>query len=150
MDGDRTTAVEPGTRWLTDDEARHWLALVALLEVLPAALDTQLKRDAGMNSYEYMILSALSDAPAWTMGMSQVAGCVSGSLSRLSHAVGRLEAKGWVTRTPTGRGKAVDLTMTDLGAATMEQVAPGHVAEARRLVVEIGRASCRERVSVVV
>jgi DNA-binding MarR family transcriptional regulator len=86
------------------------------------------------------------------MGMTQLAVFASGSLSRLSHAIRRLEARGWVQRTPTGVGRNVTVTMTDLGETTMRRFAPGHVAEARRLVIDvlspsqlaaIGRASRR-------
>lgn len=122
--------------WLAPQEVRSWAALVAVLEVLPAALDAQLKRDAGLNHFEYMILAGLSDAPERTMRMSQLAMFAAGSLSRLSHALGRLEAKGWVVRTPAGAGRAVDVSMTAAGRTMMEQVAPGHVTEVRRLVVD--------------
>lgn len=138
--------------WLDDDQLRHWIPLVAMLEVLPAALDAQLRRDADMNLFEYSILAGLSDAPDHTMGMSDLAVFASGSLSRLSHAIRRLEGRGWVLRTPTGVGRNVTVTMTELGAATMRRCAPGHVAEARRLVIDVlspaqlaalGRASRR-------
>ena len=36
---------------------------MAMLMTLPTALDAQLKRDAGLNSFEYHVLAALSDAP---------------------------------------------------------------------------------------
>lgn len=124
------------TKWLTSEEVRSWAALMAVVEMLPSALDVQLKRDAGLNHFEYMILAGLSDARGHTMGMSQLALFSSGSLSRLSHAVGRMESKGWVVRTPAGTGRAVDVSMTAAGRSMMERVAPGHVAEARRLVVD--------------
>ena len=122
--------------WLGTDEVRNWAMLMAVLEMLPSALDTQLKRDAGLNHFEYMILAGLSDAPGHTMGMTQLSLFASGSLSRLSHAVGRLEAKGWVARTPAGAGRSVEVSMTAEGRSMMQRVAPGHVAEARRLVVD--------------
>ena len=133
---DTPPAVDAEVAWLTPDEVRHWAALMAVLEMLPSALDVQLKRDAGLNHFEYMMLAGLSDAHGHTMRMSELALFASGSLSRLSHAVGRLEAKGWVARTPTGAGRSVDVTMTDAGREMMERVAPGHVGEARRLVVD--------------
>lgn len=148
---------DAGVAWLAPDEVRNWAALMAVLEMLPSALDAQLKRDAGLNHFEYMILAGLSDAPEHTMGMTQLSLFASGSLSRLSHAVGRLEAKGWVARTPTGAGRSVEVSMTSEGRAMMERVAPGHVAEARRLVVdplgprrlaELGRA-CRSMLDVI-
>jgi len=122
--------------WLDPEQLHDWMALSMMLEVLPAALDAQLKRSAGINLFEYNILAGLSDSPGRTIGMSRLALLTSGSLSRLSHAIGRLERREWVRRVPTGTGRAVDVTLTDAGAAALVQIAPGHVAEVRRLVVD--------------
>jgi DNA-binding MarR family transcriptional regulator len=66
---------------------------------LPAALDTQLQRDAGISSFEYQVLSGLSVSPERTMRMSRLAALTEGSLSRLSQVVARLEKRGWGRRT---------------------------------------------------
>ena len=47
------------TRWLTPDERAAWVGLSAVLERLPAALDTQLRRDAGLTHFEYWVLTML-------------------------------------------------------------------------------------------
>ncbi len=107
-----------------------------MLEVLPAALDAQLKRSAGINLFEYNILAGLSDSPTRAIGMSRLSLLTSGSLSRVSHAIERLERRGWVSRMPAGTGRAVDVTLTDAGAEALARMAPGHVEEVRRLVVE--------------
>ena len=59
-------------------------ALTALTEALPAAVDAQLKRDAGLNAFEYQVMAGLSDAPGHAIRMSALAAFASGSLSRLS------------------------------------------------------------------
>src|SRR5687767_9175593 len=92
------TPQEP--RWLDDEEQQTWLALVGMIIRLPAALDAQLQRDAGMSHFEYQVLAGLSMSPGRTRRMSELAGFTEGSLSRLSQAVGRLEKRGWVRRTP--------------------------------------------------
>jgi DNA-binding MarR family transcriptional regulator len=124
-------------RWLAPEQLREWRSLVALLVALPAALDTQLKQDAGLNLYEYHVLAALSEAPDRTLAMSDLAGSARGSLSRLSHAVARLEQSGWVERGACpGVGRRTQARLTAAGRRKLEQVAPGHVREARRLVVD--------------
>ena len=124
-------------QWLTPDERRAWIALMALVEVLPAALDVQLKRDGGLNHFEYQVMAGLSEAPDRSIRMSDLALFASGSLSRLSHAVGRLEKRGWVVRrTCPSDPRYVEAVLTDAGMRLMEEVAPGHVAEARRLVLD--------------
>lgn len=44
----------PGARWLDDEEIAAWVRLAAVLELLPAALDSQLRRDAGLTHFEYV------------------------------------------------------------------------------------------------
>jgi len=123
--------------WLSPEELRSWMALTALMEALPAAIDAQLKRDAGINRFEYMVLAGLSEAPERGLLMSDLAHFASGSLSRLSHALGRLEKKGWVERRPYAPdGRHTEVVLTEAGIAKVVQTAPGHVREARRLVVD--------------
>jgi len=123
--------------WLSPEEQSAWRPFVALLFRLPAALDTQLQRDAGISNFEYMVLSALSEAPDRTLRMSDLAALASGSLSRLSHVVSRLEAKGWVRRESCpGDGRFINAVLTGDGWAKVVATAPGHVAAVRKLLVD--------------
>jgi YD repeat-containing protein len=123
--------------WLDDDQLRDWKALVALVTTLPAAIDAQLKQDAGINAFEYHVLAGLADAPRHTLPMSDLASATRGSLSRLSHAVARLERSGWIERFAcTEAGRRTSARLTDAGLAKLQDAAPGHVREARRLVVD--------------
>lgn len=123
--------------WLAPDELRSWMALTAMIHALPAALDAQLKRDAGINAFEYYVLAALSEAPDRTLRMTRLALLSQGSLSRLSHAVGRLERSGWVVRRPCpDDGRHTEAHLTAAGWRKVQRSAPGHVREARRLVVD--------------
>ena len=55
------TPQEP--RWLDAEENQAWRALAKTLVRLPAALDAQLRRDAGISHFEYQVLALLSVAP---------------------------------------------------------------------------------------
>lgn len=123
--------------WLDGDEQQTWYALALLLNQLPAALDTQMRRDAGIGQFEYMVLSALSMAPERTMRMTLLAEYSGASLSRLSNVVSRLEKRGWVGRSADPSDRRTTLAeLTDAGLAVVVAAAPGHVAEVRRLVVD--------------
>ena len=125
------------TPWLDAAQLRSWMALMAVVEALPAALDAQLRRDAGINHFEYLVLAGLSEAPGRAMPMSDLAGFATGSMSRLSHAVARLEQRGWVTRRTMPAGpRRVEAVLTEEGMAMVAATAPGHVREARRLVID--------------
>lgn len=100
-------------------------------------VDAQLRRDHRLTRFEYYVLVRLSEAAERTAAMSDLAGMVNGSLSRLSHAVGRLEARDWVVRRPSEHDRRTSLlTLTDAGYDVLVAAAPSHVAEVRRLVFD--------------
>ena len=123
--------------WLDDDEQAAWLSLMGTVIRLPAALDAQLRRDAGLSHFEYQILAGLSMAERRTLRMSDLASFAESSLSRLSHACRRLEAQGWLTRkADPDDGRATVAALTDDGYAKVVEAAPGHVRTVRRLVFD--------------
>ncbi|MFJ2826786.1 MarR family winged helix-turn-helix transcriptional regulator [Streptomyces sp. NPDC087263] len=124
-------------RWLNDEERETWLALASLTSRLPAALGTQLQRDAGISHFEYQVLAVLSEKPERTTRMSELAMLADGSLSRLSHVVKRLEKREWVYRTPDpADGRYTLAVLTDAGWDKVVATAPSHVTEVRRLVFD--------------
>ena len=54
--------------WLSDEQQAAWRPFVALLLRLPAVLDAQLQKDAGITQFDYLVLSGLSEAPAARSG----------------------------------------------------------------------------------
>ena len=121
------------TRWLEPDELETWLSYVAATTLLEGALDRQLQRDAGMPHAYYQILAMLSDAPDRSLRMSQLAAITQSSQSRLSHAVARLECKGWVRRKPCAEDRrSTYAQLTEEGFAALAAAAPGHVATVRQ------------------
>ena len=124
-------------RWLDAEESQAWRALAKTLERLPAALDAQLRRDAGISHFEYQVLALLSEAPGRTLRMSELATWAGSSLPRLSQVVARLEQRGWVRRTPDpADGRYTLAILTDQGWTKVADAAPGHVEEVRRLVFD--------------
>jgi DNA-binding MarR family transcriptional regulator len=132
----RTTR-PPTPRWLTDSEQRAWRAFVMASQLLMEQLDRELQRDAGMSHAYYGILVALSEQPARTVRMTDLARLLRYSKTRLSEAVARLEARGWVVRQPcpTDR-RSTFAVLTDDGFAALESAAPGHVEGVRRHVFD--------------
>jgi DNA-binding MarR family transcriptional regulator len=121
------------TRWLEPDELEAWLSYVAATSLLEGELDRQLQRDAGMPHAYYQILAMLSEAPDRRLRMSQLAAITQSSQSRLSHAVARLERKGWVRRKPCPEDRRSTFAqLTEEGFAALAAAAPGHVRTVRR------------------
>jgi len=124
-------------RWLSAEEQQAWRAFLTACQTLFSALDAQLQRDAGLPHGYYEILVRLSESPGRALRMSQLAEASTSSKSRLSHAVARLEERGWIERMscPTDRRGQI-ARLTDEGMAALAAAAPGHVAQVRRSVID--------------
>ena len=125
------------TAWLNDEEARAWLAYIDLSTLLGDYLDQQLRRDAGISHTTYHLLSLLAAQDDRSARMIDLARHMKMTLSRLSHAVAKLEDAGWVGRgeNPADkRGRVVILT--DRGFEVLSAAAPGHVDAVRRAVFD--------------
>ena len=55
-------------RWLDAEETQAWRVLARTLVRLPAALDAQLRRDAGISHFEYQVLARCRRRPAAPCG----------------------------------------------------------------------------------
>jgi DNA-binding MarR family transcriptional regulator len=122
----------PPARWLDDEERAVWLDWIFTTRLLWEELERDLQRDAGLSFGYYEVLVMLSEAPERRLRMSELADATQSSRSRLSHAITRLEAAGWVRREscPTDRRGALAV-LTDEGFAALEAAAPDHVESVR-------------------
>ena len=119
-------------RWLDAEEQRAWRAWLYSSQLLMDRLDRELTHTTGISHAYYEILVALSETPGRMMRMSELADRCLSSRSRLSHAVSRLEERGWVRRqvcASDGRGQLA--VLTDDGFAALEAAAPIHVESVR-------------------
>jgi DNA-binding MarR family transcriptional regulator len=124
-----STPERTGTRWLSDDEQCTWRDFLTAWQWLLSSVDGQLQRDAGIPLAYYEILVRLSEAPDRALRMTQLAAASASSKSRVSHAVARLEERGWIRR-----GQIAQLT--DEGFAALSAAAPAHVEQVRRVLFD--------------
>ncbi|MGK5682898.1 MarR family winged helix-turn-helix transcriptional regulator [Actinoplanes sp. URMC 104] len=125
------------TRWLDKKEQATWVRLAAVLELLPAALDSQLRRDSQLTHFDYFVLAMLSEAPGRTLRLTALADNTTATLARLSHVVQRLEARGLLERFPCPEDKrATNARLTEAGWDKVVQAAPGHVTTVRETVID--------------
>ncbi len=124
-------------QWLTAEEQASWRSFIDGTRALMDALDRQLQADSHLPHAYYEVLIPLSEAPDRSMRMSELAAQARSSRSRLSHAVSRLEERGWVQRVdcPTDKRGQVAI-LTDAGMATVVESAPGHVAAVRKYLID--------------
>jgi DNA-binding MarR family transcriptional regulator len=124
-------------RWLNPGEQDAWKRFVAVVELLPGVLDSQLQRDASLTHFEYFTMAMLSESPDRTLRMTQLASITNSTLPRLSHVVSRLESRGFVARRPCEEDRrATNATLTDLGWEKVVQTAPGHVGTVLANVID--------------
>lgn len=124
-------------RWLDADEDRAWRDLLAMTQLLQVSLDRQMRAEAGMPQTYYTVLAMLSEAPGRRLRMSELAAITTSSPSRMSHAVTRLEEKGWVQRSRAAEdGRGAVATLTDEGWEVLHRTAPGHVEQVRRVLFD--------------
>jgi DNA-binding MarR family transcriptional regulator len=125
------------TQWLTPREQLAWRTFLTACQTLFGAVEAQLVRDSQIPHGYYEILVRLSEAPGRSLRMTQLAEASTSSKSRLSHAVARLEERGWVRRSDCAtdrRGQIAQLT--DEGFAALAAAAPGHVEQVRRSLLD--------------
>lgn len=125
-------------RWLSDTEQRAWRALIESSKLLIDALDRQLERDADMPHAYFEILVRLSESTDRSLRMSELAEITLSSRSRLSHAVARLEERGWVERHDCETDRRGQIaTLTEQGFAVLSGAASAHVDAVRAYVIDV-------------
>jgi DNA-binding MarR family transcriptional regulator len=129
--------MDDDVRWLTPEQLRAWTKFVAVVELLPGALDGQLQRDAQLTHFEYFTLAMLSEAPERTLRMTELASATNATLPRLSHVVSRLQERGFVDRMPCPEDRrATNAVLTEKGWNKVVASAPGHVETVRANVID--------------
>ncbi|WP_369136967.1 MarR family winged helix-turn-helix transcriptional regulator [Modestobacter versicolor] len=126
------TRVHDAPRWLDTGEQQAWRAWLYSWMLLEDRLNSDLVQQTGISHAYYEILVQLSETEGRQLRMSELADRCLSSRSRLSHAVSRLEERGWVRRqvcAEDGRGQLA--VLTDEGFAALEQAAPVHVESVR-------------------
>src|SRR6476619_6350323 len=114
---DSDSPADAAVPWLTGPEQDAWRSFIETSRWVFEMLDRDLK-EHGLSGDDYAVLTTLSDQSERKMRMSDLAERVYESKSRLSHHIGRMEAKGWVRREacPSDR-RGMNAVLTDEGVA---------------------------------
>lgn len=126
----------PQGGWLSESQQKTWrsylLAKTHIEQYLEGALE-----DYGLSLPEYELLVRLSESPAHTIRMGELAASVGHSRSRLTHTVKRMEQAGYVVREAcSSDGRGVQARMTEAGYDLLKRAAPAHVDSVRRVFVD--------------
>ena len=125
------------TKWLDPAEQAAWVGLLQLTSKLQAELNRRLTEAHGISLTDYEVLGRIHDSPRGGLRVRDLMETLNWEQSRLSHHLGRMERRGLVERQDCPedrRGSAFVLTET--GRASIEQAAPSHVEDVRRLFLD--------------
>jgi DNA-binding MarR family transcriptional regulator len=134
----RREGVSVTTRWLNDDEQAAWRSWLDMYRLLLPALDRQLQSESRASFTDFEVLVHLSEVPGRRLRMSELADRTLSTRSAITRTVDRLVAREWVLRVRSAddqRGYYADLT--DLGAAVLAEIAPGHVNAVRSYLIDL-------------
>jgi DNA-binding MarR family transcriptional regulator len=117
---------------------RAWRAYIMGTELMRQQLHRELQEAHGMTIADYEVLVQLSERDGRQMRMSQLAGRVASSKSRLSHQISRMEKAGLVRRVECpDDARGVMAELTDKGMARLRAAAPTHVAGVREHLIDL-------------
>ncbi|MEU1548616.1 MULTISPECIES: MarR family winged helix-turn-helix transcriptional regulator [Nocardia] len=125
------------TTWLNVREMAVWQNFLAAGALVGREVERQLKRE-GLSHTQYEVLVRLADAPEGRLRMTELAEALYTSKSGLTYQVTQLEKAGLLVREacPTDV-RGVIAVLTAAGRERLAQVAPGHVATVRRVLVDV-------------
>jgi DNA-binding MarR family transcriptional regulator len=122
-------------RWLNETERRAWLSLMELVIVGLPDLERTF-RIHGLVHVEYGLLAGLSEQPDG-LRLCDLARVMNVSASRLSHRMRKLVERGYVqVRGSDDDGRVSIAVITDAGRRLVEEIAPQHVRDVRRLLFD--------------
>jgi DNA-binding MarR family transcriptional regulator len=123
---------------LDEQESQLWRAVIDGSQLLRTRIEREVQRSATVPAGYYGILVALSEARGRRMRMGDLATATLSSPSRLSHAVGKLEAAGWVERRACGGdGRGLDAVLTDAGLDALRSAVPVAASAVREHFLDV-------------
>jgi DNA-binding MarR family transcriptional regulator len=124
-------------RWLTEAEQRAWRGYRRMRALLDLQITRELGRDR-LSDGDYDVLSTLSETPDHRLRLTELAGAMLWTTSRLSHQISRMQQRGLVTREGVATdGRGAEVVLTAEGLTTIEAAAPAHVASVRENFVDL-------------
>jgi len=84
----------------SERERLLWRRYNALLTTVPGMIDERMRAATGLSRFQFMLLDTIESHPERRVQLADVARATDSSLSRLSHAITRLEEAGFVERRP--------------------------------------------------
>jgi DNA-binding MarR family transcriptional regulator len=117
-----------------DGEQRAWLAWNKLQLRLSYEVNRRLQAESDLSAADFDVLTELVGTPGERLPISVLANKIGWERSRVSHHVKRMAGRSLVTSAPAPADRRVtEVVLTSRGRRVLEEAAPAHVAQVRRL-----------------
>ena len=117
---------------------RAWRGWLVMSDRLRSQIARDLQTDSGLSDADYMVLVELSEATDHRVRMTDLAARLDWSKSRLSHQVGRMEARGLLLREECASdGRGAFAVLGECGLAEIQRAAPSHVTSVRQHLIDL-------------
>jgi len=123
-------------RWLNDTQQLAWQGLLVIFLRAMPELERTFKANQ-LLGVQYGILAALAEEPDQTLRLTELADLANTSQSRLTHRLRGLVSRGDIEITEDARDRrAKNATLTKAGKQRLDDIAPRHVEDVRRLLFD--------------
>lgn len=125
------------TELATERERILWARYNALLTTVPGMIDERMRSATGLSRFQYMLLETLDRDPSHQVQLADVARAADSSLSRLSHAISRLEDAGLVERRACESDKRASwAVLTPAGEKAISDAREAHARVMREVLLD--------------
>lgn len=140
----------PERRTPTAHDLAVWRDFVETGDRLRGRLSSRLQAESDLSSGDYAVLLALSEASGRSIRSSELAAHIDWERSRLSHHLGRMEARGLVTREKCETdNRGAEVALTEHGARLFRRASASHLRAVRELFVDALTAEQLDAVGVI-
>ena len=121
----------------SEQERILWARYNALLTTVPGMIDERMRAATGLSRFQYMLLETLADHPEGQVQLADVARAADSSLSRLSHAITRLEEAGLVERRACDSDRRASwAVLTPAGSKAIADARASHANVMREVLLD--------------
>jgi DNA-binding MarR family transcriptional regulator len=121
----------------TAHDLRVWRDFVETGDRIRSLLAARLQSESGLSTGDYAVLLALSEAEGKRLRSSDLASVILWERSRLSHHLGRMDARGLVVREPCATdNRGSEVVLTPDGASQFRRASASHLRAVQELFVE--------------
>ena len=126
-----------GRKSPTAHDLKVWRDFVETGDRIRSLLAARLQSESGMSTGDYAVLLALSEAEGKRLRSSDLASVILWERSRLSHHLGRMEARGLVVREPcVTDNRGAEVVLTAAGASQFRRASASHLRAVQELFVD--------------